>query len=78
MECEKKPFVQMMYIAIGLVNTYAHVIMDLEAKAWNSTLQSHLHNIKALIAGNICYSFMDKHYQHPNSIFPKLRDITSS
>jgi len=60
---------------IGLVNTYAHAILDLEAKAWNSTLQNHLQDIKTLIIGGIYFGCMEKHYQHPNSIFLELRDI---
>jgi len=78
MECERKPFIQTLQMAIGLVNTYAHAIMDLEAKAWNPTLQKHLQDIKTLIAGNVYFGCMDKHYMHANSIYQEHRDRTSS
>jgi len=39
-----RPFEEMVHMAIDLVNTYAHAIMDFEAQAWNSTLQKHLHD----------------------------------
>jgi len=57
---------------------YAYAVIDLEAKAWNSTLQNHLQDIKALIVGNVYYISMDHHYRHPNSIFLELRDMTNS
>lgn len=78
LECEGKPFVETVYRAIGLVNTYAREVLDLEAKAWNSFLQNYMEDIKALITGNIYYSFIDKRYRHLNSTFPELRDISGS
>jgi len=78
LEIEGKPFVETVHMAIGLLNTYACVVIDLEAKAWNSTLQNHLEDLKALMAGNIYYSFIDKRYRHPDSTFPELRDMTST
>jgi len=78
MECEGKPFVEVVHTAIDLVNTYAHTIMDLEAKAWSSTLQNHIQGIKELIAGNFYFSCIDYRYRHVDSIFPELRNTTSS
>jgi len=73
MECEGKPFVQTVHRAIALVNTYARAIMDLEAEAWNSTLQNHLQNIKVLIAGNLYFNSVHRRYRHSDSFFPELR-----
>jgi len=73
-----KPFAQTVQMAIDLTNTYAHAIMDFEPQAWNSTLQNHLQDIVALIAGNIYFSVMDTRYRHPDSMFRELRDTTSS
>nr|APB88776.1 terpene synthase 3 [Pseudotaxiphyllum elegans] len=78
MEWEGKPFVETVYMAIDVVNTYARTIVDLEAEAWNSTLRNHLHEIIALIVGNVYFSIMDKRYRHPDSIFPELRDMNQS
>jgi len=78
MECEGKPFVQTLRMAIDLTNTYARAFMDLEAKAWNSTLRKHIQDIKALMGGNIYFGCMDDRYRHPDSMFPELRGMTSS
>lgn len=78
MECEGKPFVQTMHMAIEVVNSYGSVIMDLEAEAWNSTFQNYMQSIKEVIAGNVYYGSIDHRYRQANSIFPELRDTTSS
>jgi len=79
MECEGKPFAQTVQTAVDLTNEYARAIIDFEAQASrNPILQSHLQEIKALIAGNVYFSIMDDRYRHPESTFPELRDTTSS
>lgn len=45
------PFVGAIHAAIAVTNKYGRTI--LEAGAWTSSLQQHLHGVKALIAGNL-------------------------
>jgi len=78
MESEGKPFVEAVHTAIGLVNSYAQTVIDSEVKFWDSILPNHLQDIKALMAGNIYYSFIDKRYRHPDSTFLELRDMSGS
>lgn len=78
MESQGKSLLQAVHAAIDLVNKHAHMVLDLESEAWNPILQIHLQDIKELIVGNVCYGCMDKRYRQPDSIFPDLRDTTSS
>jgi hypothetical protein len=78
MACEGKSFVQAAQQAIELVNKYASSILDLEVEASDSVLQNHSRETRALVAGNVYYSCMCERYRQPDSVFPELRDMSTS
>lgn len=76
MKRDGKPFKETMQMAIDLVNTYGRAIVDMEAQAWNPILRKHLHDVKALIAGNVYFGVFDDRYRHRDSMYPEHRDTT--
>lgn len=76
MEFEGKPFVQAVFAAIGLFNSYASTILDLESETSNSAMQCHLQDIKELLAGNIYFSSSAKRYRQSDSDFPEQKEMS--